>query len=112
MKWLAKLFSRIRAKPEKTVSLQLEQANIDNVEISLCGLDMLLKRKFYSGTPPHEVSLYVPRAEIRRTTYEGTDKRTETEIILNSITIVHAPRHPLANEPAPIMPPGAKKKIP
>lgn len=100
MKWLDKLFSRFKPGSAKNGCLQPKQPNVDEAEISLLGLDMILKRKFYIDTP-HEISLFVPRAEIRQTTYEGADKRTETEMILNSITIVHAPRHPLAGEPGP-----------
>jgi hypothetical protein len=94
---MGRLLSRLRSRPAKKGLLQTKGANMDEAKISLFGLDMVLKRKFYLDTP-HEVSLFVPRAEIRQTTYDGPEKRTETEMILNSITIVHAPRHPLAGE--------------
>lgn len=97
MKWIGRLLSRLRPRPVEKGFFQSNKANIDEAEISLFGLDMVLKRKFYLDTT-HEVSLFVPRAEFRQTTYDGPDKRTETEIVLNSITIVHAPRHPLAGE--------------
>ena len=97
MKWIGSLLSRLRSRPAKNGLLQIKQANVDEAEISLFGLDMVLKRKIFLDTP-HEVSLFVPRAEIRQTTYDGPEKRTETEMILNSITIVHAPRHPQASK--------------
>lgn len=111
MKWLGELISRLRTGPAKNICPKQGHANMDEAEISLFGLDMILKRKFYLDTP-HEVSLFVPRAEIRQTTYEGENKRTETEMILNSITIVHAPMHPLAGEPETRPPGQAKVKIP
>ncbi|MFZ5596269.1 MAG: hypothetical protein ACOY31_04570 [Bacillota bacterium] len=58
--------------------------------LSLPMLSISLTRKIGIDVP-HEVSVFVPRAEIRF-------KEQETEFIYNSITIVHAPRHPIADE--------------
>lgn len=67
----------------------------DNIILSLPMLDITLTRKIRIDVP-HEVSVIVPRAEIRCS--EGA-----VELIYSSITVVHAPRHPLAGE----QPPGA-----
>lgn len=75
----------------------------DKVELSLAGLKITMKRETNPDTP-HEVSVFVPRAEIRKTCPHGTACPPEgcpdctVEILLNSITIVHSPRHPLAGE--------------
>lgn len=109
MKLLDKLYSYFKPGPIKSCFPQAKQPNVDEAEISLFGLDMILKRKYYLDIP-HEISLFVPRAEIRHTTYEGTDKRSETEMILNSITIVHAPHHPLTGKPDPAVKPGEERQ--
>lgn len=111
MKWLDKLISRLRQGPADGSWPETIQANLDEAEISLFGVDMVLKRKFYLETP-HEVSLFIPRAEIRQTTYEGTNKRTESEMILNSITIVHAPMRPAAGTSGPLPLPGTSPEQP
>jgi hypothetical protein len=66
----------------------------DVVEVNLPGLTISLKRK-QTLEIPHEVSVIIPRAEIRL-------KEHEMELIYSSITVVHAPRHPLAGEPSAI----------
>jgi hypothetical protein len=65
----------------------------DQITLSLPLLDITVVRKLNTDVP-HEVSVIVPRAEIRYT--EGS-----LELIYNSITVVHAPRHPLAGEQPP-----------
>lgn len=42
---------------------------------------------------PHEVSVFVPRAELRKTIKEG-EREEEIEILLNSITVVSSPQRP------------------
>lgn len=100
----------------------------DEVDLRLADLQIVMKRKNTLDVP-HEVSVIVPRAEIRETcSFECPTKETSScepakerhcctpangtycctkETILNSITIVHSPRHPLAGETAnpPSIPP-------
>ncbi|MDN5331700.1 MAG: hypothetical protein PWP45_925 [Tepidanaerobacteraceae bacterium] len=64
----------------------------DEVELSLPGLTIRMKRKL-NIKDPHEVTVVVPRAEFRKKLDKNSDA-VEYEIILNSITVVHAPRHP------------------
>lgn len=49
---------------------------------------------------PHEVSVFVPRAELRKTIKEG-DREEEIEILLNSITVVSSPQRPSNEEERP-----------
>lgn len=70
--------------------LSVKSANEDNITFDLCDLNVTLTR-FISIDVPHEVSIYVPRAEIRKTLRTGNDKEYTSEVILNSITIVHSP---------------------
>ncbi|MTI84601.1 MAG: hypothetical protein FH756_12010 [Firmicutes bacterium] len=73
---------------------------VDEVEIEIEDIKMCLKRKVNLQVP-HEISAIIPRAEIRKRTFEAGVLTSEEEILLNSITIVHAPRHPLAGETPP-----------
>lgn len=72
----------------------------DEVKIQIGHVVMEMTRKF-SLPWPHEVSAYIPRAEIRRRTYREGHLACEEEMILNSLTIVHAPRHPPERPPLP-----------
>ncbi|MCG0277132.1 MAG: hypothetical protein L5656_01170 [Thermanaeromonas sp.] len=72
----------------------------DEVKIKIGQVTMKMVRKF-SLPWPHEVSAYIPRVEIRRRTYREGKLRCEEEMILNSLTIVHAPRHPPERPPYP-----------
>ncbi|SMB90163.1 hypothetical protein SAMN00808754_0256 [Thermanaeromonas toyohensis ToBE] len=72
----------------------------DEIKIRIGHVVMKMTRKF-SLPWPHEVSAYIPRAEIRRRTYREGKLRCEEEMILNSLTIVHAPRHPPERPPLP-----------
>ena len=65
----------------------------DTISLALPGVAITLSRRLNINIP-HEVSIIIPRAEIRM----GDQ---ETELIYSSITIVHAPRHPLAGEQSP-----------
>lgn len=57
--------------------------------------DTLVRIVRCSTTPPqNELSAIIPRAEIRRRRYENGRLAAEEEIILSSITLVDAPRHP------------------
>lgn len=75
-------------QPEKGVRYQ--PVTLDEVCISLSELDMSMRRWFTSDLP-HEVSVFVPHAEVRIRKSRGVQ---ETELVLESITIVHTPRYP------------------
>lgn len=73
--------------------------------------NILVKITRCSGIPPqNELSAFIPRAEIRRRRYENGLLWADEEIILSSITLVDAPRHPpeqakrLARSSAPAPP--------
>lgn len=78
--------------------------NLDEVEIRIEDTCIRLRRRIAVDLP-HEVSAYVPRAEIRHRRFADGKLISEDEIILNSLTIVHAPRHPLAGPPPGTKPP-------
>ena len=71
----------------------------DCIKVSLFGLEIVVKR-ITDPDIPHEVTVVTPRAELREK-YDENNQLIEKEIILNSITVVHAPRHPLAGPPSP-----------
>jgi hypothetical protein len=58
----------------------------DEIKLNLCGLNLFVKRETTSDVPA-ELSVIVPRVE-----YD------QQKIIISSITIVIAPRHPLAEK--------------
>ena len=77
--------------------------NEDQIHLDLDGLEIDLERCF-NYDRPHEVSIFVPRAELR-TKIEEADKVKETEILLNSITVVHSPYRPADDNEEPPEPP-------
>lgn len=66
---------------------------VDESEIRLDSVSLKLNR---SNTLrlPFEVSLIIPRAEIRRRWYQGGQLFQEEEYKLSGITLVHSPRYP------------------
>jgi hypothetical protein len=71
-----------------------KQPQSDHIDVKLETLNIKMSR-LTNPDIPHEVTIVVPRAEIRRK-FDESNSLVEEEIILNSITIVHAPRHELA----------------
>ncbi|HHV63152.1 MAG TPA: hypothetical protein GXX51_11010 [Firmicutes bacterium] len=84
------------AAPRSTISMVKPEvidhapSNMDEISVHLNGLEIFMQR-WYTYDVPHEVSVFIPKAEVRTRRNRGTE---ETEIILNSITVVHAPRFP------------------
>ncbi len=66
---------------------------VEGAGIRLCRLSNL--------SVPAEISAYIPRVEIRHRRYENGQLICEDERIYNSITMVHAPRHPSENPSNP-----------
>lgn len=86
----------------------LPNPSTDVVEISIMGLNAKLLRKMYLPVP-HEVSIFVPRLELtNKVTENGTT--TETSVVLNSLTIVSAPRSLVPGHPQGI--PGHPRGVP
>ncbi|QUH19569.1 hypothetical protein [Alkaliphilus sp. B6464] len=83
----------------KFILCRKAKSQCDCIELKLEDLYIKMNRITDKGIP-HEVTVVVPRAEIREK-YDENQRLIEKEVILNSITIVHAPRHPLAGPPAP-----------
>lgn len=76
------------------------EPGIDEIEINIFGLHAKMIRKLPLPVP-HEVSVYVPRLELSKTVKED-NKTTETSVVLNSLTMVSAPRHELSGHPSMI----------
>ncbi|MEL7563445.1 MAG: hypothetical protein AAGU27_00955 [Dehalobacterium sp.] len=70
----------------------------DHVDLVVEGAGIRLSR-LSTLSIPGELSAYIPRVEIRQRHYENGQLVREDERIYNSITVVHAPRHPLENPP-------------
>lgn len=64
----------------------------DKMLLELPGVKIRLER-CTSDDVPHEVTLVLPRIEIRRTTKSAAAETIE-EYVYSSVTVVHAPRHP------------------
>lgn len=87
---------------------------IDEVELIIQDVRIRVIRRTTLDVP-HEVSVFIPRAELRQRQYRNGQLVSEDEKILNSITVVHAPRHPLAGEQPPAeapLPPWTPGKTP
>jgi len=78
-----------KARPNKS---DIQQ---DCIEVGLPGLKINLRRNIKLDTP-HEVTVVLPRVEMRKRCLNPDCSQYEYEIIYSSITVVHAPRHPLA----------------
>lgn len=87
MGYLKKFFQRFFCK---------KAVNFDYARIELGPLKMKMK-KYYNYERPHEISVIVPRVEMRKEIKSPFFTLTE-EIIYNSVTIVNAPQAPLAGE--------------
>lgn len=74
--------------------------NVDEVELHVDNTVIRLIRRLTYDLP-HEVSAFIPRAEIRRRRYENGQMVWEEEVILNSLTVVHSPQHPPIGEGPP-----------
>ncbi|WP_258360826.1 hypothetical protein [Moorella sulfitireducens (nom. illeg.)] len=74
--------------------------NTDEVELHVANAVIRLTRRLAYDLP-HEVSAYIPRAEIRRRQYENGQLAWEEEVILNSLTVVHSPQRPPTGERPP-----------
>lgn len=73
-----------------------EERNVDKAEIRIGDLVMKLD-KSYAYDKPHEISIIVPRVEIREKIETPFFKKTK-ETIYNGVTIVDAPKAPLSGE--------------
>jgi len=85
-----------KKRPPKSVKAshpELQSSQLENhLEITIGGIQVKIKR--CSTFPPdNELSAIIPRAEIRRRYYHNGRITAEEEVILNSITLVDAPRH-------------------
>lgn len=80
---------------------------IDRVDLELWGSHLTVTRKTDSDIPA-EFSVILPRAEFRQECSSDNPSHCNTEIILNSITVVIAPRHGPENgeSPFPVPLPG------
>ena len=89
------IFSLVRSLKEKVANLftrECDCRNQDQIYLNLDGLEIDVDRCF-AYDKPHEVTVIVPRAELRKKRTTG-DTTEETEILLNSITVVHSPYRP------------------
>lgn len=75
----------------KKIDCEEEDAIRDAVTLSLAGLEITLSREMNIDIP-HEVTIVVPRAEIRKKCPTQDCPDCQLEILLNSITIAHSPR--------------------
>ncbi|PKM81417.1 MAG: hypothetical protein CVU89_09195 [Firmicutes bacterium HGW-Firmicutes-14] len=77
------------------------EPGLDWIEVTVPGVHAKLVRKLPLPLP-HEVSVFIPRLEIKKKVAEN-NKTTETSIVLNSLTLVSAPRHePVESRTGPV----------
>jgi|GEM_PF-1926949 len=75
----------------------------DQIDLSLWGLNLSVSRETTLETPS-ELSVIIPRVEFRHKCTSSPTPSCETEIILSSITVVIAPRHPAEHAPSTSVP--------
>lgn len=64
---------------------------LDTVKLSLFGLKIEISRELPADSP-HELTVVIPRAELRKNGKIDNSEKDSLEVILNSITIAHSPR--------------------
>ncbi|MBM7558046.1 hypothetical protein [Halanaerobacter jeridensis] len=106
---LISLLKKLKYKLKNILYRSKECRNKDEIYLDLDGLEIMVNRCF-SYDKPHEVSVFVPRAELRKKIKNG-EQLEEIEILLNSITIVHSPQRPSEEgSDTPIEPPELPKE--
>ncbi|PRX25261.1 hypothetical protein BX659_12223 [Orenia metallireducens] len=83
---------KIKSKIASLFKRECHCRNKDVTKLNLDGLEIFLERCF-AYDKPHEVTIIVPRAELRKKIKKGEDME-EIEILLNSITVVSSPQRP------------------
>lgn len=64
---------------------------LDTIDLKLWGLSIHVTRELPANVP-YELTIVVPRAELRKNCATATAQKCGLEILLNSITIAHSPR--------------------
>ncbi|SFG36572.1 hypothetical protein SAMN05660649_01435 [Desulfotomaculum arcticum] len=66
----------------------------DVATIQVDDLTVTMSRRERNTDPPYEFSMFIPRLEFRQRYYKDRQEKDAKEIILENISIVHAPQHP------------------
>jgi hypothetical protein len=85
--------SSVPGKARKTFLFGNRYLQEAHVEIEIEGVVVRVTHKVDLNVP-HELTVVLPRVEIRHRYFENGQLAREDEMILNSITVVDAPRHP------------------
>ncbi len=72
----------------------------DRVAVRLPGLEIAVDRSSRDPVPA-ELTVVVPRAELRARLTTPDGAQASVEVLLNSITVVHSPRHAPGRESGP-----------
>lgn len=72
-------------------------ANRDRVDVDVAGYRITLDR-ILTYDEPHEVTIVLPRVEVRETCTDVRGATRSKEVILSSITVVHSPVRPPIGE--------------
>lgn len=102
---LQKLKNSLQAKTQKKERREDPNLTRDRIDLNLLGLALSVTRETNLEVPS-ELSVILPRIEYRRTCTPGNPPGCSSEIIYNSLTVVIAPRHPLAGPPPAETSPG------
>lgn len=97
-----------RSPQKKDIHRQDKNLTRDHIDLKLWGLALSVTRETNLDIPS-ELSVILPRVEYRRSCTPGDPPVCDTEIIYNSLTVVIAPRHPLAGPPPADAAPGNKR---
>lgn len=106
---LQKLKNKLGVKKSTKMVRQRQDLTCDQVAVNLLGLSIIVKRET-SLEVPSELSVILPRVEYRHKCTSGDPLLCESEIIYSSLTVVIAPRHPLAGPSPEVWSTGDKKQ--
>ncbi|MCR4443381.1 MAG: hypothetical protein QHH10_13890 [Peptococcaceae bacterium] len=82
-------------------SLYIQRSTADRIDLNLWGVKLSVSRDTTLDVPS-ELSVIIPRVELRQKYTPSPSPAYETEIIISSVTVVLSPRHaPEKSMPAP-----------
>ena len=82
---------------------------LDTIHLDLWGLHIGVSRELPKDVP-YELTVVVPRTELRKKCDSPKKTSCDTEILLNSITIAHSPRFEGTERRLPVIPVNHQEK--
>ncbi len=92
LKRISNFLQNLWEKLKKIKKTHQKNTLLDTIKLNLFGLKIEISRELPVNYP-HELTVVVPRAELRKNIAVDKFKKADLEVLLNSITIAHSPRY-------------------